>query len=108
MAVELSLRGSDAVAAAGDVVRAGLAFKKGSKKGVFGRANWKLRYLVLSSSELCYFKTPSGELKGVIDLTQCTLSEIQIMPIDCLKSGRSTSSIWRVAIRTPARRLKWT
>ncbi|KAF0684508.1 Aste57867_23507 [Aphanomyces stellatus] len=84
--------------------RAGMLYKKGQKHGLFGRANWKQRFVVLTSESLLYFTAPGGTLKGQVDLRQCTLSDIDAMPADAIKTGRSNSSTWRIAIQTPTRR----
>ncbi|CAK4311529.1 unnamed protein product [Aphanomyces euteiches] len=85
------------------VVRAALAFKKGNKKRWFDRANWKLRYIVLTDTTLSYYTPLDGKLKGSLDICDCSPRDIQIMPSDCLKTGRSNASIWRIAIQTPGR-----
>ncbi|ETV97930.1 hypothetical protein H310_09245 [Aphanomyces invadans] len=86
------------------VVRTGVLYKKGKKVGVFGRDNWKPRFCVLTWSKLQYFTCEGGILKGELDLTRCGRGAIAVMPNDCMKTGRSASSIWRVAITTPHRR----
>ncbi|RHY10744.1 hypothetical protein DYB25_008276 [Aphanomyces astaci] len=86
------------------IVRTGVLYKKGKKVGVFGRDNWKPRYCVLTWSKLQYFTCEGGTLKGEVDLTRCSQDAIAVMPNDCQKTGRSASSIWRVAITTPQRR----
>ncbi|CAK4749645.1 unnamed protein product [Aphanomyces euteiches] len=86
------------------IVRTGVLYKKGKKTGVFGRENWKPRYCVLTRTKLQYYTCEGGTLKGELDLTACSRNSIAIMPNDCKKTGRSASSIWRVAISTPKRR----
>ncbi|ETV97931.1 hypothetical protein H310_09246 [Aphanomyces invadans] len=88
-----------------NVVRTGILYKKGSKTGFFGRRNWKPRYFTLTWNKLSYYLHEGGELKGEIDLRQCTSKDIQVMPEDCKKTGHSASSIWRISVSTPARRL---
>ncbi|KAF0710260.1 hypothetical protein DYB37_009926 [Aphanomyces astaci] len=85
-------------------LRCGMLYKKGQKTALLGRANWKRRYIELTPDAILYYTDKGGELKGTIDLTQCTAKDIQAMPRDCVKTGRSPSSVWRIAIRTPARR----
>ncbi|KAF0684510.1 Aste57867_23509 [Aphanomyces stellatus] len=86
------------------VWRTGMLFKKGKKAGLFSRANWKPRYVVLTSECLKYYKIPGGPLKGKVDLRTCTPQDIEMMPADCFKTGNSSSSIWRIGIQTPTRR----
>ncbi|KAF0695305.1 Aste57867_13864 [Aphanomyces stellatus] len=86
------------------VLRSGVLYKKGKKVGLFGRDNWKPRYCVLTWNKLQYFTCEGGALKGEVDMSHLTRDSIAIMPADCKKTGRSASSIWRVAITTPQRR----
>ncbi|KAF0747811.1 hypothetical protein AaE_007582 [Aphanomyces astaci] len=90
----------------GSVYRMGSIYKQGSSRGWFGRDNWKARYAILTSDCLLYYKHRGGTLKGRVDLSQCTLQDIEIMPSDCLKSDSETknTTIWRVRIKTPGRR----
>lgn len=88
-----------------EIVRTGILFKKGSGGGLLGRKNWKTRYIVLSKNFLSYYTHQLGELKGKIDLRHCKQDKIEVMPLDALKTGTSYSSIWRIAINTPERRL---
>ncbi|KAH9086306.1 hypothetical protein LEN26_020267 [Aphanomyces euteiches] len=86
-------------------VRSGLVFKKDTKRGWFGRGNWKLRNAVLTPQELCYYTARGNKLKGHVDLTTLRLQDIEIMPPDVRKKGRSKAGIWRIAIRlTPDHR----
>ncbi|KAF0687514.1 Aste57867_20753 [Aphanomyces stellatus] len=87
------------------IVRSGVLFKRGSGVGVFQRRNWKPRYFELSYGSLRYYDYHQGALRGAIDLSFCAADDIQVMPVDCAKTGRSDSTIWRIAINTPARRL---
>ncbi|DBA00951.1 TPA: hypothetical protein N0F65_006151 [Lagenidium giganteum] len=88
-----------------DVLRTGVLFKKGSGQGAFGRKNWKPRYFVLTPARLKYYTFEDGELKGELDLSQCDESVIEVMPADSMKTGNSASTIWRIAINAPERRL---
>ncbi|RHY27397.1 hypothetical protein DYB32_007815 [Aphanomyces invadans] len=85
-------------------MRSGMLYKKGQKKALLGRANWKLRYIELTPTAISYYTEKGGNLRGVIDLTHCTPRDIQAMPRDCIKTGRSPSTAWRIAITTPVRR----
>ncbi|ETV93716.1 hypothetical protein H310_12480 [Aphanomyces invadans] len=88
------------------VYRMGSIYKQGRKRGWFGRDNWKARYAILTGDCLLYYKTRGGSLKGSVDLTRCTLQDIEIMPPDCLMRDQDTknTTIWRIAIKTPQRR----
>lgn len=94
------------------VLHTGVLFKKGS--GVdypFGRRNWKTRYFVLTPSALKYYNYEGGTWKGEVDLgakdkkTKELLTTIDVMPVDCKKTGSSASTIWRIAINSNDRRL---
>jgi hypothetical protein len=85
-------------------LRSGMLYKKGKGGFIFGRANWKPRYFVLTSKALRYYASPKGSLKGIVDLASCSPEDIQAMPHDCPKTGASGASIWRIAIQTPTRR----
>uniref|UniRef100_K3XC01 PH domain-containing protein n=1 Tax=Globisporangium ultimum (strain ATCC 200006 / CBS 805.95 / DAOM BR144) TaxID=431595 RepID=K3XC01_GLOUD len=87
------------------ILRTGVLFKKGSGMGPFGRKNWKPRYFVLTPSKLKYFTFEDGDLKGEVDLSGCDDNMIEVMPMDAMKTGSSASTIWRVAINAPERRL---
>lgn len=87
------------------VLRTGVLFKKGSGAGPFGRRNWKPRYFVLTASKLQYYTFEDGDLKGEVDLRGCDENVLEVMPADSMKTGSSASTIWRVAINTPSRRL---
>ncbi|KAF1327417.1 Pleckstrin homology-like domain, partial [Globisporangium splendens] len=87
------------------ILRTGVLFKKGSGMGPFGRKNWKPRYFVLTPNKLKYFTFEDGDLKGEVDLSGCDDNMIEVMPMDAMKTGSSASTIWRVAINAPERRL---
>ncbi|KAI9914633.1 hypothetical protein PsorP6_007292 [Peronosclerospora sorghi] len=89
----------------GQILRTGVLFKKGSGTGPFGRKNWKPRYFVLTPSRLQYFTFEDGELKGELSLQGCDEGVLEVMPADSMKTGSSASTIWRVAINAPERRL---
>uniref|UniRef100_A0AAV1VIH8 PH domain-containing protein n=1 Tax=Peronospora matthiolae TaxID=2874970 RepID=A0AAV1VIH8_9STRA len=88
-----------------EILRTGVLFKKGSGSGPFGRKNWKPRYFVLTTSRLQYFTFEDGELKGELSLQGCDEGVLEVMPADSMKTGSSASTIWRVAINAPERRL---
>ncbi|KAF0709766.1 hypothetical protein AaE_012777 [Aphanomyces astaci] len=96
---------SESTTAEDNLVRTGILYKKGRKTGFFSRQNWKPRFFMLTWEKLSYYEFEGGELKGEVDLRSCTNKDIQVMPDDCKKTGQSASSIWRIAISTPARRL---
>ncbi|TYZ52938.1 hypothetical protein PybrP1_009173 [[Pythium] brassicae (nom. inval.)] len=87
------------------VLRTGVLFKKGSGAGPFGRRNWKPRYFVLTPSRLRYYTFEDGDLKGEVDLSGCDEGMIEVMPMDSMKTGSSASTIWRIAVNAPERRL---
>lgn len=87
------------------ILRTGVLFKKGSGSGPFGRRNWKPRYFVLTPTRLQYFTFENGELKGELSLQGCDEGMLEVMPADSMKTGSSASTIWRVAINAPERRL---
>ncbi|CAI5731102.1 unnamed protein product [Peronospora destructor] len=87
------------------ILRTGVLFKKGSGAGPFGRRNWKPRYFVLTPSRLQYFTFEDGECKGELSLQGCDEGVLEVMPADSMKTGSSASTIWRVAINAPERRL---
>ncbi|KAF0720442.1 Aste57867_319 [Aphanomyces stellatus] len=87
-----------------DFGRDGYVHKKGSKRGVFGRANWKRRYMILLGTKLHYYTEDKKTLKGTVDLSQSKMEDIVRMPRDCFKTGRSDASVWRVCVQTPDRR----
>ncbi|KAE9323480.1 hypothetical protein PF008_g17345 [Phytophthora fragariae] len=89
----------------GQILRTGVLFKKGSGTGPFGRKNWKPRYFVLTPARLQYFTFEDGELKGELSLQGCDEGVLEVMPADSMKTGSSASTIWRVAINAPERRL---
>ncbi|RHZ05778.1 hypothetical protein DYB31_001179 [Aphanomyces astaci] len=75
-------------------LRCGMLYKKGQKTALLGRANWKRRYIELTPDAILYYTDKGGELKGTIDLTQCTAKDIQAMPRDCVKTGRVDLCLW--------------
>lgn len=108
------------------VLHTGVLFKRGSGTDYpFGRTNWKTRYFVLTPSTLAYYMYEGGQWKGEVDFTSppprktvkrsATDAEkqassplrttIEVMPADSKKTGRSKSTIWRIAVNTPERRL---
>ncbi|CAK4076481.1 unnamed protein product [Aphanomyces euteiches] len=101
----MSTKSSSSTVGEDNLVRTGIMYKKGSKTGFFSRANWKPRFFTLTWDKLSYYLFEGGELKGEVDLRQCKLDDIQVMPADSKKTGHSASSIWRISINTPSRRL---
>lgn len=97
------------------VLHSGLLFKRGSGKDYpFGRMNWKTRYVVLTPSTLKYFKYEGGPWKGEVNLVSGDTNKlhhpahrttIEVMPADSKKTGKSASTIWRIAVNTKERRL---
>ncbi|GAB9465657.1 Pleckstrin homology-like domain [Globisporangium polare] len=87
------------------ILRTGVLFKKGSGSGLLGRKNWKPRYFVLTPSKLKYFTFEDGDLRGEVDLTGCDEGMVEVMPMDSMKTGSSASTIWRIAVNAPERRL---
>lgn len=87
------------------ILRTGVLFKKGSGSGILGRKNWKPRYFVLTPSKLKYFTFEDGDLRGEVDLTGCDEGMVEVMPMDSMKTGSSASTIWRIAVNAPERRL---
>lgn len=87
------------------VLRTGVLFKKGSGGGPFGRKNWKPRFFVLTPAKLRYYTFEDGDLKGEVSLTGCNEGMLEVMPSDSMKTGSSASTIWRIAINSPERRL---
>ncbi|OQS04904.1 hypothetical protein THRCLA_20765, partial [Thraustotheca clavata] len=86
------------------LIKSGYLFKRGAG-GVFGRKNWKPRYFELTKTHLKYCRYPNGKKKGELCIISLNAKSIDIMPNDSIKTGKSKSSIWRFAIRTPKRRL---
>ncbi|KAF0718600.1 Aste57867_1593 [Aphanomyces stellatus] len=86
------------------LVKEGKLFKKGSGEGPLQRKNWKPRYVRLTPEALEYYCMHSGQLKGSLDLRQCGVASLEVMPTDCVKTGTSESSTWRLAINAPTRR----
>ncbi|KAH9187654.1 hypothetical protein AeNC1_010369 [Aphanomyces euteiches] len=86
------------------VIKEGSLFKKGAGDGLLSRKNWKPRYFRLTDRSLEYYCTHTGQQKGCIDLSQCNVDSLQVMPPDCIKTGSSDSTMWRLAINTLSRR----
>ncbi|KDO21583.1 hypothetical protein SPRG_13267 [Saprolegnia parasitica CBS 223.65] len=85
-------------------VKTGVLFKKGSGIGLFSRKNWKPRYFELSSSHLSYYDEQGGKLKGALHLASLAAHDIEIMPCDGRKTGKSASTNWRICLNTNGRR----
>jgi hypothetical protein len=87
------------------VIKTGVLFKKGAGGGLLKRQNWKPRYFVLTPTVLRYYTCEGGELKGEIHIKMCGENALEIMPTDSMKTGASASTVWRIAINSPNRRL---
>ncbi|KDO18418.1 hypothetical protein SPRG_15585 [Saprolegnia parasitica CBS 223.65] len=87
-----------------EFVKTGFLFKRGAG-GLFGRKNWKPRYFELTDSTLRYYSYQKGKKKGELRLDGIGRDAIEVMPADSKKTGTSKSTIWRIAIQTPKRRL---
>uniref|UniRef100_M4BK97 PH domain-containing protein n=1 Tax=Hyaloperonospora arabidopsidis (strain Emoy2) TaxID=559515 RepID=M4BK97_HYAAE len=85
----------------GGVIKSGLLFKQG-----FGLryGGWKVRYVVLTSTKMTFFREEQGQKRGEIDLAKCNGKSIEIMPRDSVFDG-SQASMWRFAIRGKTRRV---
>ncbi|KDO22015.1 hypothetical protein SPRG_12224 [Saprolegnia parasitica CBS 223.65] len=87
------------------ILKAGVLHKKGSGAGLFGRRNWKPRYFELTATHLSYYDFASRQLKGVVSLDAIGVDAIECMPEDAIKTGSSGSTIYRIGVTTPTRRL---
>ncbi|TMW55776.1 hypothetical protein Poli38472_010658 [Pythium oligandrum] len=85
----------------GTVIKSGLLFKQG-----FGFMNggWKVRYAVLTSSKLTFYREENGRVRGEIDLSTLSTKSIEIMPRDSVFDG-SQATLWRFAIKVKNRRV---
>ncbi|KAL3658957.1 hypothetical protein V7S43_016095 [Phytophthora oleae] len=79
----------------GGVIKSGLLFKQG-----FGlrSGGWKVRFVVLTSTKMTFFREEHGRKRGEIDLAKCNAKSIEIMPRDSVFDG-SQATMWRFAIR---------
>ncbi|KAG7390818.1 hypothetical protein PHYPSEUDO_006640 [Phytophthora pseudosyringae] len=79
----------------GGVIKSGLLFKQG-----FGlrAGGWKVRFVVLTSTKMTFFREEHGRKRGEIDLAKCSAKSIEIMPRDSVFDG-SQATMWRFAIR---------
>ncbi|ETI33095.1 hypothetical protein L914_19422 [Phytophthora nicotianae] len=79
----------------GGVIKSGLLFKQG-----FGlrSGGWKVRFVVLTSTKMTFFREEHGRKRGEIDLAKCSPKSIEIMPRDSVFDG-SQATMWRFAIR---------
>ncbi|KAG6610519.1 uncharacterized protein IUM83_06603 [Phytophthora cinnamomi] len=79
----------------GGVIKSGLLFKQG-----FGlrSGGWKVRFVVLTSTKMTFFREEHGRKRGEIDLAKCSGKGIEIMPRDSVFDG-SQATMWRFAIR---------
>ncbi|OWZ02612.1 hypothetical protein PHMEG_00025798 [Phytophthora megakarya] len=85
----------------GGVIKSGLLFKQG-----FGlrAGGWKVRFVVLTSTKMTFFREEHGRKRGEIDLSKCSAKSIEIMPRDSVFDG-SQATMWRFAIRGKNRRV---
>ncbi|CAH0487544.1 unnamed protein product [Peronospora farinosa] len=85
----------------GGVIKSGLLFKQG-----FGlrAGGWKVRFVVLTSTKMTFFREERGRKRGEIDLAKCSAKSIEIMPRDSVFDG-SQATMWRFAIRNKNRRI---
>ncbi|GMF20268.1 unnamed protein product [Phytophthora lilii] len=85
----------------GGVIKSGLLFKQG-----FGlrSGGWKVRFVVLTSTKMTFFREEHGRKRGEIDLAKCSGKSIEIMPRDSVFDG-SQATMWRFAIRGKNRRV---
>ncbi|CAH0519831.1 unnamed protein product [Peronospora belbahrii] len=85
----------------GGVIKSGLLFKQG-----FGlrAGGWKVRFVVLTSTKMTFFREERGRKRGEIDLAKCSAKSIEIMPRDSIFDG-SQATMWRFAIRGKSRRI---
>ncbi|KAG9412785.1 hypothetical protein AC1031_015686 [Aphanomyces cochlioides] len=97
--MELSVPGASPSRADGNappILLEGMLFKRG-QGGLFHRANWKLRYVVLTATSLRYYDL--GVRKGELDLTQTSAQSILIFP-----TGMAPSPMqWQFGVKTPKR-----
>ncbi|KAF0696666.1 Aste57867_12602 [Aphanomyces stellatus] len=83
-------------------IKSGTLFKKGSGHGlVFKRYNWVPRHVTLTTDSLNYYDHQGGHIKGSIDLSDCTVASLEMLPADCTDTGKGLSTGWRIAIETP-------
>ncbi|KAI9915584.1 hypothetical protein PsorP6_007264 [Peronosclerospora sorghi] len=85
----------------GGVIKSGLLFKQG-----FGlrSGGWKVRFVVLTSTKMTFYREEHGRKRGEIDLAKCVGKSIEIMPRDSVFDG-SQATMWRFAIRGKSRRV---
>ncbi|RLN14925.1 hypothetical protein BBJ28_00000913 [Nothophytophthora sp. Chile5] len=85
----------------GGVIKSGLLFKQG-----FGlrAGGWKVRFVVLTSAKMTFYREEHGRKRGEIDLAKCNAKSIEIMPRDSVFDG-SQATMWRFAIRGKNRRV---
>lgn len=86
------------------VLKTGLLFKQGSGLGFLHVGGWKVRYVVLTSSYLTFYREENGRKRGEVDLGHCNKKSIEIMPRDSVFDG-TQATMWRFAIKTKSRRV---
>ncbi|KAF0695414.1 Aste57867_13763 [Aphanomyces stellatus] len=85
------------------VLHRGMLYKRG-QGGLFHRASWKLREVVLTPTSLRYYDLHVR--KGELDLTRCTARCVQVLPRgDAPWNGERHTTGWRFALHTPKRRM---
>ncbi|TMW67145.1 hypothetical protein Poli38472_012261 [Pythium oligandrum] len=78
------------------ILHSGVLFKK--RTPLIGPKKWKPRYFVLTSSKLKYYTFQNGKLRGEIDFAHCRPDALEVMPEDARKPGKSSATIWRIAL----------
>lgn len=86
------------------VLKTGLLFKQGSGLGFLHAGGWKVRYVVLTSTHLTFYREENGRKRGEVDLAHCSKKSIEIMPRDSVFDG-TQATMWRFAIKTKSRRV---
>ncbi|KAI9917517.1 hypothetical protein PsorP6_013015 [Peronosclerospora sorghi] len=85
----------------GGVIKSGLLFKKG-----FGlrSGGWKVRFVVMNSTKMTFYREEYGRKRGEIDLAKYVGKSIEIMPRDSVFDG-SQATMWRFAFCGKSRRV---
>ncbi|RQM29033.1 hypothetical protein B5M09_003211 [Aphanomyces astaci] len=72
--------------------------------GLFGVCFWKPRFVVLTATKLLCYSFEGGELKLELDMSECTPSDINVMPADCTRIRSFGASIWRIGLNIGGQR----